>query len=931
MTSGQKIAFSLLAALALFAVFVMSLNSTLFKTLETRFYAQAKIEENTGQLDKISESCDSYISDILSLIEKGENAWTKNASVRSYYVQNPSESDVNTRRKLTETLFSDIPALSGIRIVDKNGRNVHYSSFDDTDLLKQNGISKIYKNYSDIIKDADEISFEQLQKISNETKSVLLCDEDRARLIISVPFCWVDGIYSGMALFYLNLNEVENEFFRRDILSLNQKVTLYSDDDYNGGLVFGIPQGTKKDFRSPFISYWKERSEVLRGGEGIQQPQKLLAKPDGSYYVGLSSNRIGKIRVSAVYSSELFELSPEIRILIYICIFISILLVVFLFFSFFRDPMVTLQKRIKKIQLEIIENYIDGKEKREWSDVTRHLRQRRNDLSDDIIKSLHVHSKKRRKELSDYLDKNWDEIFAIFEAKTSESSGAASVAGAGDAGAAKVSGAAELTGASIAEIRRMLEEVLQNRSLVVPAAGAVVAAGAAAVKAEKTASPAKAASPVKAPVPVDEVEELDDVDEIEEVEDLDDAEVLDEVEEIEEAEELAEEAGEVEEVEELAEDVDEVEEAEDVEEVEELAEEAEDVEEVEELTEEADEVEEVEELAEEADDIEEVEELAEEAEPVDDIDEVEELEEEAEEIDEVEELAEETETVDEVEELSEEADEVEELAEDADAAENVDEVEEIAEDAAEADEIEDLAEESENEVSSEPPAEEPVEELDDAEEIDEVEELDDAEEVVEDLDEEIETLDDEVEVLDEYVPPQPDAGRIQLEAYLKTLVAPVRKYKECDETFFASEKFPTVDNLYAEELKLGDFRAYFIAKASPVNMTLYPVPPYNLEAGIPQKNLIAEAEVGPAPAAETVEELAEEVPDYLPEPDFSMISFADNLSQDVPELEGTLEIPKGPADAIVEKDGVFSISETLKYTDVVQDKDFKNLVDSILK
>ena len=149
MTSGQKIAFSLLAALGLFAGFVLSFNTTLFKELETRFYTQAKIEENTGQLDKISESCDSYISEILTLIEKGENAWTKNASVRSYYVQNPSESDVNTRRRLTETLFSQIPALNGIRIVDKNGRNVHYSSFDDSDLLKQNGISKMH-NVSDI-------------------------------------------------------------------------------------------------------------------------------------------------------------------------------------------------------------------------------------------------------------------------------------------------------------------------------------------------------------------------------------------------------------------------------------------------------------------------------------------------------------------------------------------------------------------------------------------------------------------------------------------------------------------------------------------------------------------------------------------------------------------------------------------------------------
>ena len=241
MTSGQKIAFSLLAALCLFAVFVLSLNSRLFETLETRFYAQAKIEENTGQLDKISESCDSYISEILSLIEKGDNAWAKNASVRSYYVQNPSESDVNVRRRLTEGLFEQIPALTGIRIVDKNGRNVHYSSFDDTDLLKQNGISKIYKNYTDIVKDADEIPYELLQKLTDESKSVLLCDDSRGRLILTVPFCWMDGIYSGDCLFYLNVREIESSLSIRNELPLGLGITLFADDDLKGGFVLNLP------------------------------------------------------------------------------------------------------------------------------------------------------------------------------------------------------------------------------------------------------------------------------------------------------------------------------------------------------------------------------------------------------------------------------------------------------------------------------------------------------------------------------------------------------------------------------------------------------------------------------------------------------------------------------------------------------------------
>ena len=750
MTSGQKIAFSLLVAMGLFAVFVLSLNSKLFNELETRFYTQSKIEQNTGQLDRVSEGCDSYITKILNLTEKGENAWVKNASVRSFYVQNASESDVMTRRRLTEQLFAEIPALSGIRIVDKNGRNLHYSSFDDTDLLKQSGITKIYKNYNDITKDADEIPFEQLSKLVSETKSVLLFDQSRNRIVLSVPFCWVDGIYSGVSLFYLSINEIEKELNASDIIPIGQNALIISDSDFSGGLVLNIPYGEKKSFEEPVKQYWKKHVSA-------QQPEKLLEMPDGRFYLALSSNRNGKIQVSAVYPSNLFELSKEIRILIYICIFISILLIVFLIFSFFRDPVVTLQKRIKKIQLGLIENYIDGKEKREWSDIARQLRGRKNDLSTEIIRSLHVHSKKRRDELSEYLDKNWDEIFSIFETKAGTSSGASGAVGA--------AGTAELTGTSIAEIRRMLEEVLQSRSFAVPAA--------------------TASTPVSV-APAEDVDELD-------------------------------------EVEELAEDAEELEEPEEIEDVEELTEDVEDLDEVEELTEDVDEAEEVEELAED----------------VKDLDEVEELAEEVEDLDEVEELTEEVEESDDVEELTGEAEEVEEDA-------------------------------------------------------------------------------DELEVFEEYVEPAP------FNAFMANLAQTNKEYKPSNDTYFASDKFATVENLYAEELKLGNFDDVINkTKTSPLEIKFFPIPAYSKDEIIEETEIPEISENSEnTDKSESVEELTEEVPSYLDEPDFSMIGFGDNYAQDIPELEA--------ANAIVEEDGVYSIAENLEYTNVVQDPEFKELVDSIL-
>ena len=524
MTSGQKIAFSLLIAIGTFVVFVLGFQSKLFKELETKFYTQSKIEENTRLLNKLSESCDVYISEILNQIENGENAWVKSPAVRSYYVQNPSENLVNERRQLTETLFSKIPALDGIRILDKNGRNVHYSSFDDTDVLKQTGITKVYKNYPDVQKDADEIEFDTLEKVFAQDKSQLLFDESRNRLIISMPYYWMDDVYSGQCLFYFNMISIQKALTRRDVLAIGENLTLFSDDNFKGGFVLNLPAGEKKTFREPVLKYWKK---ITKNNKNAQTPEKLLEMEDGSFWLVLSSANDSGIRVSGLYTSDTFELSKEIILLIYVSIFITILLLVFLIFSFKRDPLLVLKKRIKKIQYGIIKECIDSEDKLEWGQVAKKLKSRRNDFTLEILKSLKVNSKKKKKELEDFLNQNWTEIFSIFDDKAAAQTTKES------------STSAELTEASLEEIRRVLEEVLQNTKVNV-------------------ASVESIALPVK-------TKESDVVDDVEDVEEIEEAEeVVDDAEEIEEAEEVVDDVEEIEDAEEVLDDVEEIEEAEEV-------------------------------------------------------------------------------------------------------------------------------------------------------------------------------------------------------------------------------------------------------------------------------------------------------------------------------------------------------------------------------
>ena len=599
MTSGQKIAFSLLIAIGTFVVFVLGFQSKLFKELETKFYTQSKIEENTRLLNKLSESCDVYISEILNQIENGENAWVKSPAVRSYYVQNPSENLVNERRQLTETLFSKIPALDGIRILDKNGRNVHYSSFDDTDVLKQTGITKVYKNYPDVQKDADEIEFDTLEKVFAQDKSQLLFDESRNRLIISMPYYWMDDVYSGQCLFYFNMISIQKALTRRDVLAIGENLTIFSDDNFKGGFVLNLPAGEKKTFREPVLKYWKK---ITKNNKNAQTPEKLLEMEDGSFWLVLSSANDSGIRVSGLYTSDTFELSKEIILLIYVSIFITILLLVFLIFSFKRDPLLVLKKRIKKIQYGIIKECIDSEDKLEWGQVAKKLKSRRNDFTLEILKSLKVNSKKKKKELEDFLNQNWTEIFSIFDDKAAAQTTKES------------STSTELTEASLEEIRRVLEEVLQNTKVNVASV-------------ESIALPVK----TKESDVVDDVEDIEEiedaeevVDDAEEIEDaeevIEDAEVLDDVEEIEEAEEVVDDTEEIEDVEEVVDDAEEIEDAEEVlDDVEEVLDDVEEIEDVEEVVDDAEEIEDAEEVLDDAEEIEEAEEVVDDAEEIDDV------------------------------------------------------------------------------------------------------------------------------------------------------------------------------------------------------------------------------------------------------------------------------------------------------------------------
>ena len=295
MTGGQRTSFSLLFSMIFFAAFIYVAQMGLMQHLETKFYSSAKISEKQQYVDKIAKSSESYISNILTKIETGDTAYLKQEAVKSYIEQNPSEKAEIDRRNLTTKLIEDIPSLTGIRLIDINGRNIHYSSFEK-DVLNQNGIKKQYKNYPDIQNEFNELEISTILSDSNLPQRKILFDKKQNRLIISFPFFISNNVCFASLVCYFDLLMYEQFLVEKEIIPFGENLTLVDNENLFGGYVIGIPKNNRSEFIKPILNNWtnQQTNKTL--------PTMILESNDLSWYL-LNSSQNPYFNISSVYDA----------------------------------------------------------------------------------------------------------------------------------------------------------------------------------------------------------------------------------------------------------------------------------------------------------------------------------------------------------------------------------------------------------------------------------------------------------------------------------------------------------------------------------------------------------------------------------------------------------------------------------------------------
>ncbi len=737
MTSGQKISVSLLISVIAFAFFAVLSLSGQFEYIEAKFYQPAvrrPVEQKVTELAENEKQYNQILIDRFAF-------FLSNDSVLSSTKSKADNSAVRERENLWAKLKIDSPYLLGLRIVDSNGRKIHFSTFD-SDKKKQDDRKIIYEDYTKLVLNDEEIEFDSLN-CPEDKKFKIFNDKSKKRIIYALPFVGKDdsdkAVLNATALFYCSFQDFLRFVYSKNLLSVSEK----DDAEYfftglsnAGGYVFGLPHpdsqfsmnaldalkdsitkkikadiqekvsnnlnfgnlnslnviedtvsvtGTYSIVDKLNSSTEKIELEQTEYSTDATEEQKSLSSTYNfvlfTKIVDFGENSFGFI--TFVCNAEDFKVSDTLRILLLSLVFLTLFLSIFLIFNLKRDSIVVIKDRIHRFQSAFIASYKKQNEQNSKK-LSAELKNRKAEFVQEIKKSLGHRTKKYGQQIDELLEQSWAEILsAIGEKEPSEQKE--------NSAGAKIDSQ---------ELKNVLEEILNSGKLNIK------------VESNQTAQPKKLEEAEEAE-PADELEEAEPAEESEEA---DDAELVEDLEEIEDAEP----AEELEDVED-AEPADELEEAEDAEPAEEL-EDVEDAEPAEELEEVADAepAEDLEEVAdaEPAEDLEE----ADDAEPVEDLEEAEE----AEPADELEEV-EDAEPAEELEE-AEEAEPAEELeeADDAELAKDLEEVDdtEPAEDLEEADDAEPV--EDLEEIEDAEPAEE-LEEAEDAEPAEELEEAEDAE------------------------------------------------------------------------------------------------------------------------------------------------------------------------------------------------------------
>ena len=521
MKSGIKIAVSLIITTVLFAAVTIASSFGLFASIERTFYEPAKLKIIRAKLDATADYSNEYIDNLLSYFGESDG-FMADSAVQDFTEKSTPDSAIASVYKLME----NVPALSGIRIVGSEGRKVYYSYFK-TD-SRTDGQRKNYADYDSLRTQSGraEISYPLINAAQDSNNSpIIFFDDIDQRILFSYRLKNGDNSFS--VIFYVNPLDFKLYLVTKKLIAINENIRLAASDNGSlGGFIYGLPEIGANMLIPSIIKNWNEKS--LGPDELVALKNSGGAASQDDSWSLISSYKGKYAAVAGIYPANILSLPYYVRILLFICAFITACLIILMVFSLKKDDDVVIRNTIKRFQFELLNDFFEKDMERQQ--IAGMLEAQKDGLSAKIKKSLGARGKKYGKELDVMLDRSWSDIISALSGGKAYS-------------VQPIKPDIDMT-----EIRRMFEELLQGANLHTSSAssanisvqGKNSSDGSSVDDVEELedAEPVEDLDNVEDLEEAEAIEDADDVEELEEVEPIDEAEAVEELEEVESAEQV---------------------------------------------------------------------------------------------------------------------------------------------------------------------------------------------------------------------------------------------------------------------------------------------------------------------------------------------------------------------------------------------------------
>ncbi len=522
MRQSLRVAISLLIATVLFAGFAVLAFSGLFGVLEASFFYPQLQAQYSRQLDELGVRIEGWHGQWFEKLQ-GPDVQRVLASARD-----PVQSDqaIQERTRVLSEMASALGA-GGIRLVGVDGRTIHYSDFASDRVVSPGRVT--YLNFDQVDRTPEGAGSGSggtpAQGQSSPALAALLLarptdpprvsiDAGRDRFIYSVAVSGAATGFVGTALVYVPSSAVVASLLPQ-VTQVRLVGTVGMLLNYEPAVTPALEAEIRRIWQSGTGPSWTAPLALVR----TQSNQPQTAGPEEKLLVFSRVLRHGGVAALLVPSS-VFEMSDLMKGLLLGTVFLTVFLVVYLLFNLRSDPLEVLRQRVKRFQVQLITELVEGPGGADWGRWRRELETRRDAITWQIRRGIGRVSRRQKPVIDEYMAKSWNEIIELVGRR----------AEAPPAQPPALPSAAAPSAIDMARLERMLQQALQN--VRVAPAPIRTAPG---IAVEEIS--AEDVQPVEEVAEAEAVEEAEPVEEVAEVEAVEEAEPVEEVAEVEAVEE----------------------------------------------------------------------------------------------------------------------------------------------------------------------------------------------------------------------------------------------------------------------------------------------------------------------------------------------------------------------------------------------------------